>query len=219
MRDEEVVKKILAGEHHLFEILISRYNQLLYRIARAVLKDDSEAENVVQDTYFRAFSKLHQFSGAAKFSTWLTKIALHESLARSRARRKFVELVEMNGLKNGMKPIKRIVDTPESVMLKNQIGEILQSAIESLADKYRLVFVLREIEGLSTDQTAECLGLGKGAVKSRLHRARAQLRKKIDLRISSAIRSLYKFAGRRCDHMLSVVLKPIRAHRVATKRE
>ena len=205
--DEEVIQRIQSGEKSLFEVIMRRHNQRLFRAARAILKNDSEAEDVVQETYLRAYANLHQFAGEAKFSTWLTRIAVHECFARSK-RSRLVRVaentpVEEQELEGGSQL------NPEEELTLRQLGNVLQSVIETLPGKYRVVFALREMEGLSTEETAECLGLSEEAVKSRLFRARSLLRKKIDHRIGASIRRLYQFDGERCDRIVSAVMNAI----------
>jgi RNA polymerase sigma-70 factor, ECF subfamily len=207
--DEEIVQKVLAGEKSLFETLMRRHNQRLYRVARSILRNDNEAEDLIQDTYVRAYSHLDQFSGRSKFSTWLTKIAFYEALAR---KRKSYRFVSMNHGEEGDQDMERFassVKDPENNLIKLQMKEILESAVDSLPEKYRIVFILREIEEMSTEETSDCLGIGIETVKSRLFRARAMLRQEIDARTAGVTRSLFQFGAERCDRVVSKVLKQI----------
>jgi RNA polymerase sigma-70 factor, ECF subfamily len=210
LSDEEVVEKVLAGEIALFEILMRRYNQRLYRVARSILKNDAEAEDVTQDAYVRAYTHLEQFEGSSKFATWLTKIAVHEALRRSRESRRFVNTDDLEGLGViGVNQWQSNSEGPANSLLRSQMSEILKAAIDAIPAKYRVVFVLREVEGMSTEETAESLGLTIETVKSRLFRARAMLRKKINVRTTSALSSLHEFAGHRCDRIVRNVLRRI----------
>src|SRR5262245_42280892 len=175
--DEALVPRILAGETALFELIMRRHNQRLYRAARAVLNDDAEAEDVMQETYARAFAHLGQFRGDAQLATWLTRIAVHEAFARVRRRRRLAALppdddddVETLFMADRPKP------APEREAHTAELRGLLERAIEELPETYRTVFVLREVEGLSTATTAECLGVSEEVVKTRLSRVRARLR-------------------------------------------
>jgi RNA polymerase sigma-70 factor (ECF subfamily) len=211
MSDEGVVKQVLAGEITLFEIIMRRYNRRLYRAARAILGDDGEAEDVVQDAYVRAFTHLNQFVGQAKFSTWLTKIAVHEALARVRRRNRFVEIdstPESEGDSMSI-PTSKTRD-PEQQALARELNAVLEAAVDALPEIYRSVFMLRDVEEMSTAETAECLDISEDAVKTRLHRARALLREELYARIGIATAESFQFAGPRCDRVVSAVFDRIR---------
>ena len=211
MSDEEVVKQVLAGEITLFEILMRRYNQRLYRVTRAILGDDSEAEDVTQDAYVRAYAHLNQFAGEAKFSTWLTRIAVHEALARVHRRDRFVE-IDSTPASEGYSMSIFISKTPdpEQQALARELNAVLEAAVDTLPDIYRSVFMLREIEEMSTAETAECLDISEKAVKTRLHRARALLREELYARIGIATTGAFQFAGTRCDRVVSGIFDRIR---------
>ncbi|RSL17532.1 RNA polymerase sigma-70 factor (ECF subfamily) [Edaphobacter aggregans] len=165
-----------AGETALYEVIMRRYNQRLYRIARAILHDDAEAEDVMQDAYVRAYEHLDQFSGRALFSTWLSRIAVHESLARLRARDRNPQLDstetdgELSMKMTGQSP------TPEQSASNTQLRELLEQAVLKLPERYRTVIMLRHIEELSTSETAEALDLTEENVKVRLHRGHGMIR-------------------------------------------
>lgn len=209
LSDEEVVRRIRAGETALFEILMRRYNQRLYRVARAILRNDSEAEDVMQQAYVNAYVHLDQFAERASFSTWLTKIAAYEALARSRRRR----ATEPHRItESGDDPVKDLQERapdPEHRAYASELRMLLESAIDSVPDHHRIVFTLREIEGLSTAETAECLGISEDNVKTRLHRARTLL--KIDLlaRTGAATSSAFQFHLSRCNRVVAGVLERI----------
>jgi RNA polymerase sigma-70 factor (ECF subfamily) len=207
LADEDVIRRIGAGETLLFEVIMRRYNQRLFRVARAILKNDGEAEDVIQETYLRAYSNLQQFAGEAKFSTWLTRITVHECLARIR-RNRLLMVGDHPHLEDRMAQIESR-SNPEEELTQRQLGYVLESVIDTLPAKYRIVFALRELQELSTEETAHCLQISEEAVKSRLFRARSLLRKKIDSRIGSGIRRLYQFDGERCDRIVAAVLKRI----------
>jgi RNA polymerase sigma-70 factor (ECF subfamily) len=206
--DEEVVERVRAGETALFALIMRRYNQRLYRIARSILSDENEAEDVMQDAFVRAYTHLSQFNAQAKFSTWLSKIAAYEALKRARHRRRFVEMDAMYEDGSG-----RLVDSksppPDQLALTRALGIALEAAIERLPQNYSSVFVLREVEGMSTAETADCLGISHEAVKVRLHRARSMLRQDILQHTGAATSAAFQFAGSRCDRMVSLVLDRI----------
>lgn len=208
--DEDIVERIRAGQTDLFELLMRRYNQRLYRVARAVLRDDGEAEDVTQDAWVRAFEHLDQFAGRARFSTWLTRIALHEAWARSRRRGRF-ESIDTRGEESGPMNVTASDRDPEHGAFDREVSAVLETAIEALPEAYRSVFVLREMEDLSTAETAECLELTEQTVKTRLHRARGLLRRHLLARVGTATATSFAFAGARCDRMVASVLARIGA--------
>jgi RNA polymerase sigma-70 factor (ECF subfamily) len=200
LSDEQVVERVLAGDASVFEILMRRHNQRLFRVARAILTDDAEAEDVMQETYVRAFRELATFRGEALFSTWLTRIACHEALARARKRRRLVSIGD------GEPPDPPGENrSPERELENRELHAVLREAVEILPDPLRAVFCLREIEGLSTEQTADALGLSIENVRVRLHRAKRNLRQKLDERIGREVRRLYLFDGPRCDRVVEGV--------------
>jgi RNA polymerase sigma-70 factor (ECF subfamily) len=209
MPDEEVVARVRAGETAFFEVLMRRYNQRLYRVARSIMGDDSEAEDVMQDAFVRSYIHLEQFGGKSRFSTWLTKIAVHEALKRSRERRRFVEVDGIQGSNEGSVLPASTTPSPDQEVLTRALGAALEAAIDRLPQSYSSVFMLREVEGLSTADTAECLGVSDETVKVRLHRARAMLRKDIFLQTGAATSAAFQFAGQRCDGMVARVLSLI----------
>ena len=211
LSDEEVVGRVLAGDTSMFEILMRRYNQRLFRVARGILADEAEAEDVMQEAYVRAFRELAGFRGEARFSTWLTRIACHEALARARKRRRLVPLAPMNGGGEPPDPPSE-ASGPERQMENRELHAVLREAVELLPDPLRAVFCLREIEGLSTEQTADALDLSIENVRVRLHRAKRGLRQALDERIGREVRRLYLFDGARCDRVVEKVfarLQPV----------
>lgn len=212
LSDEEVVARVLAGELELFEVLMRRNNQRVYRVVRSILASDVEAEDVVQDAYVKAYSHLGQFEQRSSFATWLTRIAYHEALARKREQQRLVEIDSMQE-SDEMEFLKSTARTPEEDALANSVGLMLEGAVDSLPTNYRSVFMLREIEGMSTAETAECLELSEEAVKVRLHRGRALLRREIYKQTGQASAGAFRFAGLRCDGLVAAVLARIAASR------
>jgi len=212
LSDEEVAERVLAGERELFEILMRRYNQRLYRIARGILNDDAEAEDVMQDAYVRAYHHLDQFAGRARFATWLTRIAVYEALARARRRGRAVEIDAMPDIRKESIPALRSAERdPERRAIDRSLRTALEAAIAGLPASYRVVVMLRDVEGLSTAETAESLGLEVPAVKTRLHRARGMLRRRLAEQAGAACRESFAFQGARCDRVVAGVLARIAA--------
>lgn len=205
--DEEVVARVLDGDTAAFEIIMRRHNQRLYRAARAILRDPDEAEDVMQEAYVRAFQHLRQFAGRAKFSTWLTRIAVHEALARVRRRRHHhyeANDDEQNG--ETMHWASRAPD-PEQEVAAAQTNSLLEAAILALPDNFRAVLMMRDVEELSTIETAEALDLTEENVKVRLHRARALLRRELYARAGASRRSAFPFMAERCDRVVAAVFQ------------
>ncbi len=212
MPDEEVVRRVLDGETALFELIMRRYNQRLYRVARAILRDDAEAEDVMQDAYVRAYTHLAQFGGRSQFATWLTRIAIHEALARVQRRKKTDQLGanEWNDGEGEMN-IPATALNPEEQLCALELGRALESAILSIPEQYRLVLILRDVEQLSTTETASALDLSEENVKVRLHRARAMVRKNLFAQAGSEAPRAFGFMGERCDRVVTRVMERISA--------
>lgn len=217
LKDEDVVARVLAGETALFEILMRRYNQRLYRVSRVILRDDAEAEDVMQDAYVRAYEHLHQFAGKAAFSTWLTRIAIHEALARKRRRGRHEELDALTQNGDSMSILKSSAPGPEEGTATTQMRELLEEAIEHLPEAYRTVVVMREVEEMSVADTASSLGVTEAVVKTRLHRAHAMLRKDLYSRTRGSGAELYQFQAPRCDRVVKAVFERIQSSNKPTR--
>ncbi len=214
LADEDVVARVLGGDVALFEVLMRRYNQRLYRAARAITRDDAEAEDVMQETYVRAYSALAQFEGRAKWATWITRIAVNEALARVRRRGRFVERDVADIMEDGSMDQRGMSDTarlpgPAKDAEVRELAGFVERAVDELPDSYRTVFVLREVEELSTAETAECLEVSEELVKVRLHRARTELRRMLDERFGAATREVFDFHASRCDRVVAAVMARI----------
>jgi RNA polymerase sigma-70 factor, ECF subfamily len=203
--DEELVGDIRRGETVAFEKLMRRYNQRLFRAARALLRNDAEAEDVVQETFVRAFRHLEEFEGRSAVATWLTRIAVNEALARLRRARRF------EGAENDEEGRTLRVEStrpgPEEEAGAHELRAVLTDAVDALPDELRSVFVLREVEGMSTVEAAEVLELTSEAVRVRLHRARAALRQSVEKRLGEEVKGLFQFAGTRCDRVVERVFE------------
>src|SRR4051794_19691173 len=209
--DAEVVERVRAGEKGLYEILMRRHNQRLFRTIRAVVTDDVEAEDVLQETWVRAFEHLDQFAGRASFATWATRIAYHEALARARSSKRWTPVEDPEGQIMPEVNRRQSSESPEAQAIRGQLGRMLQSAVDALPPTYRTVFMLREVEQLSTLETAESLGISEEAVKTRLHRSRALLRRELQDQIGPAVAESYAFMGARCDRTVARVFERINA--------
>ena len=212
LSDGEIVARVRAGETALFEILMRRHNQRVYRVARAVLKDETEAEDAMQQAYINAFKHLDQFEERAQFSTWLTRITVHEALARRRQRKVQAAIASpTDGNLSGeaMESLPAREPDPEQQAYTAELGHLLESAVDSLPEAYRIVFMLRAVEGLSTAETAAGLSLGEEAVKTRLHRARAMLRGAIAERLGATSAQAFQFHASRCDRVVAAVFAQI----------
>lgn len=204
--DNEVVERILKGETALFEVLMRRHNQRVFRAARAILRDDREAEDVIQEAYVNAYAHLAQFDGRAQFSTWLTKIAVYEALARVRQRRRY-EPLDATPMEIHMP--KTTSPDPERQAFGRELGALIESAVDKLGDGYREVFMLRQVEGLSTAETAEILGVSEDVVKTRFSRARHALQQDLIDRAGSAIPQTFRFGQDHCDRLVAAVMARI----------
>jgi len=206
LSDEDVVGRILAGETSLFEILMRRHNEKVYRAARAIVRDEREAEDVMQEAYVNAYTHLQQFDGRAKFSTWLTKIAVYEALARARRQGRYRPL-EDSSLETFM-PTTSSPD-PERQAFGRELGALIESAVDQLGDGYREVFMLRQVEGMSTAETAEALGISEDLVKTRFSRARHALQRDLLDRTGAAAATAFTFGLARCDRVVDAVMARI----------
>lgn len=210
LTDEQLVERVLAGASELFEILMRRHNQRVYRAARAIVRDEHEAEDVMQEAYVRAYQHLNQFAGRAQFSTWLVRIAVHEALLRTERRKRFQNLdspQEPTG--DAMSALPSNDPDPERQYSMTETGRLLEKAIDALPGMYRAVFMLRDVEELSTEDAAHVLDISEQNVKTRLHRARALLRKELYARAGAASASAFQFHAVRCDRVVSRVMQRI----------
>jgi RNA polymerase sigma-70 factor (ECF subfamily) len=201
-----------------FEALMRRYNERLFRAARAILKDDAEAEDAVQDAYLEAYRHLDTFRGEAQIGTWLTRIAVTQALMRLRKRKRESVVVPMHGTfpradreDPHMQPSQ--TESPQSSALRGEIRQLLERRIDDLPLNFRTVFVLREVQELTVDETASALGIPAATVRTRLFRARALLREALARDIDHATLDVFGFAGDRCDRIVARVLARVRALR------
>lgn len=200
--DEEIVDKVRAGETALYEIIMRRYNQRLYRVARAILRDDNEAEDVMQDAYVRAYQHLDQFARRAPFSTWLTRIAVHEALARVRQRNRRRQISDGKFEGEFVMNLAEPSLDPEQTASTSELGHLLEEALLALPEQFRAVVMLRDVEELNTEETAEVLEISEDNVKIRLHRGRAMVRGWLFQRVGAKAKDAFPFMGARCDRVV-----------------
>jgi RNA polymerase sigma-70 factor (ECF subfamily) len=213
LSDSELVALMRQGDRAAFAVVIQRHNRRLYRVARSVLRDDAEAEDIVQETYVSAFRNLGGFRGEARLSTWLTRIALNQATDRLRRKRPQVALSVIDDAENRAEGSLMSLFTgqtaadPERAASRAEIRRLVESAIDALPTPFRTVFVLREIEGMSIEETAAELDIKPETVKTRLHRARRQLRATLEDTLAAALNDAFPFAGARCAGMTERVLR------------
>jgi RNA polymerase sigma-70 factor (ECF subfamily) len=215
--DQEIVERVKTGDTALYEIIMRRYNQRLYRVARAILRDDAEAEDVMQDAYVRAFQHLDQFAGRAPFSAWLTRIAVHEALGRLRLRDRHPQLDDAAHDGEFSMNIVETSPDPEQSASRAELGQLLEEALLGLPEQYRIVVMLRDVEELSTSETAAALEITEQNVKVRLHRGRAMARGWLFARVGTNAKNAFPFMGAHCDRVVHSVfarLEELRSHRL-----
>lgn len=205
LADTELVARAAAGDPPAFELIMRRHNRMMFRAARAVLRDDGEAEDAVQEAYVRAYRALAGFRGEARLSTWLTRIAVNEALGRRRQRRESALAdVPPDDLAAAAWP-QGSPTTPEEASMRKELGEVLEAAVDRLPESYRTVLMLRAVEGLSERDTADILGIAVPLVKVRLFRARRLLRRTLESRFESGLGEVFAFDGARCDRIVAAV--------------
>ena len=215
MPEPELVAHARAGDREAFRTIMKRFNQRLFRIARAVIRDESEAEDVLQEAYVRAFAAIGNFRGEAGIATWLTRIVLNEAHGRLRRRRNTVDLDQLEAAQAGAEGRGQVLsfpgmsksENPEADAARAQIRRVLERAVDALPEPFRLVFILREVEELSVEETAGHLGIKVETVKTRLHRARRRLREALDAQLADVMVGAYPFLGVRCDRITEAVMQ------------
>ena len=202
--DEALVEKVLGGDTHVFELLMRRNNARLYRAIRSIVQDEQEVEELMQQAYVLAYTRLGQFAHGALFSTWLLRIGVNEALQRFRRDRRWPR-VATDALDE--EPSMQDTDsTPEQRLARAQLNHLLEQLVDGLPESHRSVFMLREIQQLSTSEVAEVLGLSPDNVKQRLSRAKAHLRAALEQRTGESLAELYPFEAPRCDRVVGGVL-------------
>ena len=206
--EAELVERARQGDAAAIELLVRRNNRVLFRTARAILRDDAEAEDVVQETYLKAFRALATFRGESSFSTWLTRIAANQALMRLRSEKRAGKVIPIDH-QNGASLMETVEDEaagPERAAMGAEMRGLLERRIDELPDLYRAVFVMRAVEEMSVEETGAALGLPEATVRTRFFRARALLRGALEHEIDSAMKDAFSFDGERCDRITRAVL-------------
>jgi len=210
MCESELVRAAQARQPDAIRTIVKRYNQRLYRLARAIVRDDADAEDVLQDAYLQAFSAIGGFRGESTLATWLSRITINEALGRLRRQRRRAKLNDDLARPEQACvipfPLTVSADDPERTMAQRQILQMVEQASDNLPEVYRVVFVARVIEGLSVEETADALDLLPVTVKTRLHRARVLVRQDLETQIGPLLLEAFPFAGRRCDRLTETVM-------------
>jgi RNA polymerase sigma-70 factor, ECF subfamily len=209
--DAELVRRALSRDEAAVRAIMQANNRRLYRLARGILRNDGEAEDVVQEVYVRAFMRLEGFRGESSLATWLSRIAINEALGRRRGKKPGeqwsafpqdtleAQIIEF--------PLSSATADPEKSMAQREIQRVVELAIDELPEAFRLVFIARVMEGMNIEETAELLALKPETVKTRLHRARSMLRDNVEKKIGPVVMDAFPFAGRRCERLTETVLK------------
>lgn len=207
LTDDAVVQRVLAGETGLFELLVRRHNARVYRALRGVVREEAEVEDLMQQVYLRAFASLAQFRGTARFSTWLTRIALNEALMRVRCSGRAQAVSDERG--SLADEVDTVSPGPETVAAGRQLASLLERAIDRLTPRYRTVLVLREVEGLDTAEVAELLGLSADVVRTRLSRAKVMVREAL-YEATGGAEQAFEFHASRCNRVTERVMSVLR---------
>jgi RNA polymerase sigma-70 factor (ECF subfamily) len=214
VNDLNLIARAQSGDEQAFRAIMTRHNQRLYRVARALMRDDAEAEDVVQEAYVRAFAALAGFRGDASLSTWLTRITVNEALGRKRRQRPTVDISTLETMQEATAQIIHFPgmsdNDPERTAAQHELRRLLERAVDALPEPFRVVFVMRDVEELSIEETAALLGIRPETVKTRLHRARRMLRESLDRHLGPTLKDTFAFAGARCARITEAVLARIR---------
>ena len=207
--ERELIRRAKARDEAAVRAIVKANNRRLFRIARGILRNDAEAEDVLQETYVRALTHLEGFRGDSSLSTWLSRIAMNDAMGRLRGRRPSLDWDSLseNRLEAEIIPFPAASSDPEKSMAQRQIQEVVEHAIDQLPEPFRLVFITRVMEEMTVEETAELLSLKPETVKTRLHRARALLRQNVEKEIGPVILEAFPFAGRGCERLTEAVLR------------
>jgi RNA polymerase sigma-70 factor (ECF subfamily) len=207
--ERELVRRAMARDEAAIRAILKANNRRLFRIVRGILRNDAEAEDVVQETYVRALTHLAGFRGESSLSTWLSRIAMNEAMGRLRGRRLALDLDALSKTRPEAQiiPFPAASSDPEKSMAQREIQEVVERAIDALPEPFRLAFIMRVMEEMTVEETAALLGLKPETVKTRLHRARALLRRNVEKEIGPIVLDAFPFAGRRCERLTETVLR------------
>jgi RNA polymerase sigma-70 factor, ECF subfamily len=216
LSDWELAERMRGGDERAFELVMRRHNRLLYRTARAILRDDVEAEDCVQEAYLQGFRSIGAFRGESKLSTWLTRIVVNQALGTMRKRKKqdndisLDNVLDLDGHIRGASASVAEAEQPEASASREEMRRLLESKIDQLPAAFRTVFMLRAVEELSAMETAECLGIPEATVRTRFFRARSLLRESLEKDVDVALEGAFAFDGARCDRTVQAVLDCLR---------
>jgi len=209
----KLARDIGAGDTRAFELVMRRHNRMLFRIARSILVDAAESEDALQDAYFAAYRNIGSFQGGAKLSTWLARIVINEALGRLRKRKRAAVVVPFAARERG-EPLNQehamadvSAEQPDAAAMRTELRELLERRIDELPAQFRTVFILRDVEEMTVEETAECLDIPAATVRTRAFRARSLLRESLARDIDVATASAFEFAGKRCDRIVAGVLE------------
>ena len=220
LSDQELVRLVSSGDRAAVELLVRRYDQLLYRTARAILKDDSEAEDAVQEAFLLAHRGIAKFRQDAKLSTWLVRIVANTALGRLRKNTRRNRIIQLDAtvLQEQRHPHKDAPEGPDEALSRGDTRRLIETKIDALPDLYRVVFVLRAVQELSVEETSEALGIPKATVRSRFSRARSLPRKSLSKELEVALGDVFPFAGIRCDRMVDSVMTQLETNDALSPR-
>jgi RNA polymerase sigma-70 factor (ECF subfamily) len=213
--DCEIARDIASGDHAAFERLMRRHNRRLYRLARATLRDRTEAEDALQDAYVCAYRSIEQFRGEASLSTWLSRLVLNECFARLRRtarRQNVISIVTPDAPMETICMAANDPETPDTELARAQMRDLLERKLDELPENFRTVFVLRSVEEMSVDETAQCLGIPEETVRSRHFRAKSLLKESLTMELESVERDVFHFGGEHCDRIVATVLARLTSH-------
>ena len=216
--DSELARRISAGDHAAFEALMRQFNRPLFRIARSILKDDAEAEDALQEAYVISYAGMSKFRSEAKLSTWLTRIVINESLGRLRKQKRDRVVIPFSSDGHEEEAVKEAAvsddskTSPEAATLRGELRVLLERKIDELPMAFRTVFMMRELEEMTVEETAQCLEIPEATVRSRLFRAKGLLRESLAREIDVATADAFAFAGERCDRIVATVLGRVTPH-------
>jgi RNA polymerase sigma-70 factor (ECF subfamily) len=214
--DSEIARRIAHRDEHAFEALMRCHNRMLYRVARSILKDEAEAEDAVQEAYLAAYRNIGRFRGGSALSTWLARIVINEAYGRLRKQKRVAVVVSFNANERGEERIDggdmadETTELPEAAAMRTELRRLLERKIDELPAQFRTVFMLRDVEELSVEETAECLDIPAATVRTRAFRARALLRESLAREVDVATVNAFGFAGERCDRIVATVLDRLR---------
>ena len=223
LSDVDLVGQIIAGDHHAFRTLMQRHNQVLYRAARSILKNDAEAEDAVQESWLQAYRAFHEFRGESRLATWLVRIAVNEALGRLRSVSRRAEVIPLDTTVDSAtfagEPNMQLSESerPDRLAERSELRRVLEARIDELPEAFRSVFVLRAVEEMSVEETAAVLGIPEATVRTRHFRARSMLREALAREVDVAIADAFSFAGERCERIVAGVFERLGRQRASDR--